>query len=239
MSKEMMSSLLESSGRKPSLGRAVTTFCTSFLLQSLVVAVLMLVPLMATDTLPMPEVVASRIILPTIQVKPPNRRVQARPHPASANRTVPVLQGVFVTPVGIPDRILDDVDFFESSTPSPIEFPEDILGKWMREGAASAERPAPPVTPIRVSQLQAPRRIEYVAPIYPEIARMARKEGVVILEAVIDTEGAVVNLRVLRSEPLLDRAAQDAVSQWKYEPTLLSGMPVPIVMTITVRFTLS
>ena len=94
------------------------------------------------------------------------------------------------------------------------------------------------MTPIRVSQLQWPRRIEYVAPIYPEIARLARKEGIVILEALIDTKGHVINLRVLRSEPLLDQAAQDAVRQWKYEPTLLSGIPVPIVMTITVRFTL-
>ena len=152
--------------------------------------------------------------------------------------SVPILEGVFVTPVAIPDRILDDSDFFESSTPSPIDLPEDILGGWMNEGKSAAERPTPPVTPIRVSQLQWPRRIEYVAPIYPEIARLARKEGIVILEALIDTKGHVINLRVLRSEPLLDQAAQDAVRQWKYEPTLLSGIPVPIVMTITVRFTL-
>ena len=61
----------------------------------------------------------------------------------------------------------------------------------------------------------------------------------VILEAIIDPGGNVTNVRVLRSIPLLDNSAIEAVRQWKYEPTLLNGVPVPIVMTVTVNFALS
>jgi len=67
----------------------------------------------------------------------------------------------------------------------------------------------------------------------------ARKEGVVILEAVLDEEGAVRNVRVLRSIPLLDDAAIQAVSKWRFTPTLLNGTPVPVVMTVTVSFQLT
>ena len=98
--------------------------------------------------------------------------------------------------------------------------------------------PAPP-EPIRLhSGMQAPRKTVDVVPIYPTIARMARVEGVVILEAVIDATGKVETVRVLRSIPLLDQAAVDAVRQWRFTPTLLNNVPVPIVMTVTVNFAL-
>ena len=59
-----------------------------------------------------------------------------------------------------------------------------------------------------------------------------------ILAAIIDLQGNVTNVRVLRSIALLDRAATEAVREWKYEPTLLNGIPVPIIMTVTVAFDL-
>ena len=65
-----------------------------------------------------------------------------------------------------------------------------------------------------------------------------RVEGVVILETVIGATGSVEQARVLRSVPLLDDAAVAAVSQWRYTPTLLNGVPVPIIMSVTVNFTL-
>ncbi len=80
-------------------------------------------------------------------------------------------------------------------------------------------------------QIQPPKKIVSVPPIYPDLASQARVQGMVILEAIIDPRGNVTNVRVLCSIPLLDRAAIDAVRQWKYEPTLLNGSPVPIVMT--------
>jgi protein TonB len=99
--------------------------------------------------------------------------------------------------------------------------------------------PPPKQEPVRVGgHIKSPKKIENVPPVYPDIARQARVEGMVILEAIIDPRGNVTNLRVLKSVPLLDKAAIESVKQWKYEPTLLNGIPVPIVMTVTVAFRL-
>jgi protein TonB len=102
-----------------------------------------------------------------------------------------------------------------------------------------ARPPAAPV-PQRAGQgVREPRKIVDVPPIYPEIARRAKVQGAVILEAVIDESGAVNRIKVLRSSPLLDAAAIDAVSRWRYTPTLLNGTPVAVLMTNSVNFTLN
>ena len=69
-------------------------------------------------------------------------------------------------------------------------------------------------------------------------ARAARVEGTIIMEAVLDTSGRVTQLRLLKSVPMLDQAALDAVRLWRYTPSLYGGHPVSVLMTITVRFTL-
>jgi protein TonB len=71
------------------------------------------------------------------------------------------------------------------------------------------------------------------------VAQAARVQGVVILEAVIGPNGNVTDVQVLRSVPLLDDAAVEAVRQWVYTPTLLNGVPVPVIMTVTVNFTMN
>ncbi|TAK15764.1 MAG: energy transducer TonB [Acidobacteria bacterium] len=94
--------------------------------------------------------------------------------------------------------------------------------------------------PIRVGgNVKAPDRIKYVAPKYPEIAASAQVQGIVILEAVVGPDGSVTDAKVLKSVALLDQAAVDAVREWKYEPTLLNGVPVPVIMTVTVNFSLA
>jgi len=75
-------------------------------------------------------------------------------------------------------------------------------------------------------------------PVYPPIAESARVQGVVIIEATIGVDGTVTDAKVLRSIPLLDQAALDAVRQWRYTPTLVEGTAVPVIMTVTVNFTL-
>lgn len=100
--------------------------------------------------------------------------------------------------------------------------------------------PAPPKTPIRLhSGVKAPLKIAHTAPSYPPIAQTARVQGTVILEAIISESGQVESLRVLRSVGLLDDAAMTAVRQWRYEPALLNGAPVPVIITITVDFRLA
>ena len=95
------------------------------------------------------------------------------------------------------------------------------------------------LTPVRVGgNIQVPTKTRDAKPEYPPIAQSARVQGVVILEAIIGTDGNIANARVMRSIPLLDAAALSAVSQWQFTPTHLNGQPVPVIMTVTVNFTL-
>jgi TonB family protein len=93
--------------------------------------------------------------------------------------------------------------------------------------------------PLRVGDnIRAPIKITDVKPVYPPIAQSARVQGVVTVEALIDDQGNVVNARVIRSTPLLDGAALDAVSKWKYAPADVDGRLVAVVMTVTTSFVL-
>ena len=93
--------------------------------------------------------------------------------------------------------------------------------------------------PVRVGgNVQPPRKTKHVDPVYPAIAQQSRVEGVVILEQTIAADGTVREARVLRSIPLLDQAAIDAVRQWEFTPTMLNGVPQSIIYTITVTFQL-
>jgi TonB family protein len=145
---------------------------------------------------------------------------------------------------------------------APVRPPDGISDETRREGTITGRRladiespgsgnvgpigptvalPTPPPTqaPVRLhSGIRAPQRVVYVTPVYPPAARLARVEGMVIIEATIDERGNVARAQLLRSIPLLDDAALTAVRQWKFTPTLLNNVAVPIVMTVTVNFKL-
>lgn len=132
--------------------------------------------------------------------------------------------------------IPDDIGFGDFGAPGGVEggVPGGVLG-----GIVGGLPDAPVAAPVRVGgDIKPPKKIQDANPLYPDIARQARVQGIVILEAIIDPQGNVTNVRVLRSIPLLDQSAVEAVRRWKYEPTLLNGVPVPIVMTVTVNFSL-
>ena len=84
--------------------------------------------------------------------------------------------------------------------------------------------------------LSAPERVHFVRPDYPEIARMAKLSGLVIVEARIGVDGRVEQTKVLRGVPVLDEAVLAAVSQWRYRPLLLNGVPTPFILTLTVAY---
>jgi periplasmic protein TonB len=197
--------------------------------------VLIVVPLAAMDALPIAReaavfVRASAAKLP--DVPPPPRRghpqvdrdVSASPIPTHAPHRIDpevVPPGIvpFDGPDGVPDGVEGGVPLLNFVAP-PVPPP--------------AQR-----EPVRPGgNIRPPAKIRHVAPVYPPLAQSVRREGVVILEAVINEEGEVRQLRVLRSVPLLDEAAMDAVRQWRFTPTLLNGQAVPIVMTVTVSFQL-
>ena len=86
--------------------------------------------------------------------------------------------------------------------------------------------------------MRPPQIVSQVQPRYPEVAKAARVQGIVILEAIINTEGQVEDVKVLRGPDLLQQSAMDAIVKWKFKPGTLNGKPVKVIFTLTVNFTL-
>lgn len=211
------------------------TLIFSVLAHAIAIAWVIIAPALATDLLPQPPRTTSFIIVRPVLPNPPPavRRESPAPSPDVAPLTPP--DGL------TPEPIVEPVDQTPFDTPGSI-----VNGASFGDIAAAGDpMPAPPAPPrptepVHVGGvIQPPKKVVDVAPIYPPLALAARKEGLVILEAVIDERGAVREIRVLRSEKLLEQAAMDAVKQWRFTPTLLNGQPVPIVMTVTVGFSLN
>jgi protein TonB len=127
----------------------------------------------------------------------------------------------------------------------PSNSRNDILNRMLADAGRTAPPPPVPVEPktqhpirIKVSVLEAAKLIYSPRPDYPPLAKMARIEGTVRLEAIIGTDGRVQNLAVISGHPLLVNAALQAVSQWRYQPTLLNGEPVEVQTQIDVKFVL-
>jgi protein TonB len=207
-----------------------------------VLLLLLIVPLAADIALPMlekdrPEFM--RVAPPPPPPPPPAPALVPR-HPVTTTMT-----DLIVPPTSAPPSI-------QPETPaSAPQFDVSIGSGPLGPGGPGIDTgmvtiaPPPPLDPpraatVRVAQLpEPPRKILDARPLYPDIARNAHVEGTVILEAVLDTSGNITQLRVVRSVPLLDHAALDAVRQWKYTPTVYGGRPVSVLMTITIRFTLN
>ena len=114
----------------------------------------------------------------------------------------------------------------------------DAVAAKEKADAAAARAKAKVVAPLRIGgNIRAPRKIKDAKPVYPAIARSAGVSGAVTIEATIGPDGKVTDAKVVRSIPLLDQAALDAVRQWEYTPSLLNGVPVPVLMSITINFT--
>lgn len=142
--------------------------------------------------------------------------------------------------VPIPDPTPDEP---EPIVAEEVEFVEDVDMPVDTDFVVGLPSGGPPVIdqgPMRVGgDIQEPERIHYVSPEYPELARRARMEGFVILQAIIDQQGNVKDVEVLRGLGLgLDVAAMDAVKQWKYTPTYYNGRPVEVILTVNVVFEL-
>jgi len=165
------------------------------------------------------------------------------PQPRAA--TTPTLADVNpnIAPVVAPDGVQQETGLVPAEpTSAGVEggLPVALEGGGAASLAVIEPPPPPaPVPPVRLhSGIKPPAKIRDVSPVYPEIAQRARVEGIVILEAVIGVDGRVTEARVLRSIPLLDQPALDAVRQWTFTSALLNGVPVPVIMTVTVTFTL-
>jgi periplasmic protein TonB len=164
---------------------------------------------------------------------------------------------VIRAPTRVPDkpaaRIFDDVGAMPDgflpggdSSGVPGLSPTVDLGQRSVAPPPQAPKPQPqvqkPTTPMRLAvggRVRQPKLIREVRPVYPPLARQARMQGVVKITAIVSRDGSVQSLQVVSGHPLLVAAAMDAVRQWLYEPTLLNGEPVEVVLVVDVNFRLS
>jgi len=163
------------------------------------------------------------------------QQVRFKPPPPKQQKDIPKARS---KKVPIPDPTPDE--------PEPIRLPEDIDTEIeipdtdIIFGIPEGPPPAEPEGPIRVGgDVQPPVKLSAPSPQYTEIARKARIQGVVIVEAIIDKQGNVTNVKILKGLPMgLDTAAADAVKKWKFKPATLNGKPVAVIYNLTVNFRL-
>jgi protein TonB len=200
---------------------------------------LLVLPLTAAMDLPGIYTKLPPVMLASVPELPPT------PPPPAA--VAPVATSAPSVPLEAPDGVQEEIERppVTSSVAVPGGLPVAGSGSpfvGVLRGSTITVAPPPeqqPQLPRRVGgDIKPPERTVYKAPVYPQMAQAARVEGIVILEATIDAQGVVQNVSVLRSVPLLDRAAIEAVQQWRYSPTRLNGVAIPIVMTVTVTFSM-
>ena len=240
------------SGNRPRVPRRDTMpMIISTAAHVLVIGALAAVPLlyMGTDLPEVPHVMAFVAPAPPPPPPPPpaaKAAVRPKPKPilASVARPVPteppaqILTETTDTEPAGEEGLLDGV---EGGVPGGI--PGGVVGGFLQSTITPPPPPAPqpvPREPVRVGgAITTPTLLSRVAPVYPPIAVNAKVAGVVILEAIVDREGRVEKVKVLRSIALLDEAAKAAVRQWRYSPLLLNGKPERFVVTVTVSFSLN
>ena len=237
-------SLIES-GNKLKTKRLGTTIL-SFLLQVGLIGVLILIPLIYTDALPKGNLMTF-LVAPPPPPPPP-------PPPAAAVKVVKiqseVINGQLRTPTKIPNKVQMIKE--EEAPPDlgggvpggvPGGIPGGSTGGVMGGILNSANTAIPKVaTPQRVrvsTGVATGLLIKKVTPNYPQLAKQARIQGTVVLQAEISKDGTIQNLQLISGHPMLAPAAIEAVRQWRYKPYLLNGEPVAVETTVQVNFSLS
>jgi protein TonB len=245
--------LLEMSSTRPQ--RRTTDLLMSMLFHALILLALLLPPLYFTETIDLKGFAQTFLIAPP-PPPPPPPMAQTLAKAVSAPRRLFTSGGKLLAPSSIPQRI---AILKEEPLPPDIGIgvaggvpggvPGGQLGGVLGGIISGASRtyvpvPAPgtsePRTPVRVGgRVKPPRALMQPAPVYPTLAKQAKLEGTVSIDAVIDSKGNVVEMRVVSGSPLLISAALEAVGQWKYEPTYLNDQPVAVQLIVTVMFNLN
>jgi protein TonB len=226
------------------------TTTISFVLQILLVGILVLIPLLYTEALPKQQ-------LMTFLVAPPPPPPPPPPPAAVPPKVVKVVQtdiinGELRTPTKIPKKV---EIIKEEEAPPPVMASAGVVG-GVPGGVPGGQMGGViggiiSSTPVAVPKVATPQRVRVsqgvsqgllihrVQPMYPPLARQARIQGTVILQAEISKDGSIENLRLISGHPMLAPAAIEAVKQWRYKPYFLNGEPVAVETQITVNFTLA
>lgn len=245
----MFEYLLESSLAKKRK-RNPWAYMLSLVVQVVLIGVMILIPLLYTEALPKQEMLAFLVAPPPPPPPPPPP--SAQPVRRVIQRVTQMEAGRLRAPKSIPKEIaiVKDEPLPEGAVGVVGGVPGGVPGGQMGGvlggvlGGVTGPAPPPPAPEapkrIRVSTgVQEAKLSRKVTPVYPPIAKQARIQGVVQLEAIIAEDGSIQNLRVVSGHPLLAQSALNAVSQWHYEPTLLNNEPVEVVTIINVVFKLN
>jgi len=241
-------SLIESGGKLKT--KRGWTSIVSFLLQFMIIGVMVLIPLIFTEALPK-TVTLGFLVAPPPPPPPP-------PPAAAPVKIVKVIQtdivnGQLRTPTKIPQKVQM---IKEEEAPPPVMASagvvggvpggvpggsmSGVLGGIVNAGVNTALPKIATPQRVRVSSgVVSGLKIRDVRPNYPPLARQARIQGTVILQAQISKTGEIENLQLISGHPMLAPAAIEAVKQWKYKPYLLNGEPVEVETQVQVNFTLS
>jgi len=240
-------SLIESGGRLKTK-RGLTTFL-SFGFQIALVGVLVLIPLLFTEALPKTQLMTFLVAPPPPPPPPPPPA--ATPIQVVKQIQTDIINGQLRTPTKIPEKVQM---IKEEEAPPPVSTMAGVVGGV--PGAAGGQMGGViggiiNSTPIAVPKVATPQRVRVsqgvtqglllrkIQPAYPPLARQARIQGSVLLQAEISKDGSIQNLRLISGHPMLAPAAIEAVKQWKYKPYILNGEPVEVETQITVNFTLA
>jgi protein TonB len=240
-------SLIESGGKLKT--KRGWTSIISFGLQVMIVGVMILIPLIFTEALPKGTTMFMLVAPPPPPPPPPPA---AAPVKVVKQIQTDIVNGELRTPTKIPNKV-KIIKEDEAPPPTmasagvqggvPGGVPGGSMGGVMGSILSATPTVAPKIaTPQRVrvsSGVSTGMLVRKVPPSYPPLARQARIQGTVVLQATISKEGSIENLQLISGHPMLAPAAIEAVKQWKYKPYLLNGEPVEVETQVQVNFTLA
>ncbi|HXH48406.1 MAG TPA: TonB family protein [Terriglobia bacterium] len=217
----------------------------AYMVEVMVIGVMAIVPLIHSEALPKaslglvtisppppapppaaaPRVAVQKISVEDLEKEPPvipKAIAKFKPQPTPPSSDIGVVGSVPGVPGGGPGGVINSMIAMTAAPPPPA--------------------PAKPHTPGRIKVggvVEEANLIYGPKPDYPQLAKMARIQGTVRLQALIATDGTIRGLKVMSGHPLLVKAALDAVERWRYQPTLLNGQPVEVETEIDVNFGLN
>jgi protein TonB len=221
------------------------TVVLSLLIQVIALAALIVVPLIYTQVLPRAQL-RSVFAAPT----PPPPALPKPPIETPVRTTTPP-RSFDITRIDRVVRPIQVSHVADLSAPAPVSDPgvggdpfgtgDPLPGPALKppDPPTPAPVPKPANKPIRIASMEASQLIYKVQPAYPPLARTTHIQGEVQFTAVISKSGAIEHLQLVHGHPMLVHAAEEAILQWRYKPTLLNGEPVEVITEITVHFTLT
>lgn len=245
--------LLEMSTTRP--GRRTLDFVSSLALHILLIATFILIPLYYTEAIDLKQFTQTFLVAPPPPPPPPPPAAPSVLKVRSTVKRVFMSGGKLLAPTAIPakiamikeDELPPDVGIgVAGGVPGGVPGGQagGVIGGIISSAPKTYVPIAPaapaPKAPIRVGgRIMPPRQIYAPEPVYPLLAKQAKIQGEVVVDAVIDAQGNVVQMQVVSGHPLLLQAALETLRKWRYQPTYLNEEPISVQLYVTIRFRLS